>query len=141
MDPIRLLGMRTSPLRVDEVCQAVADPASGGAALFLGTVRDVDHGRAVVELEYSAHPSAEEELRAIATAVIAQYPVRALAALHRVGALSIGELSVVVAVACPHRTEAFAACQRFVEELKGSVPIWKRQRFAAGEHEWVGLDC
>jgi molybdopterin synthase catalytic subunit len=64
--------------------------------------------------------------------------VRALAAVHRVGDLHVGDLAVVVAVACPHRAEAFAACRRLIDDLKGEVPIWKHQRFADGTEEWVG---
>ena len=138
--PVRLIAVRETPLSLDEVFRAVGDPAAGGTALFVGTVRDHDGGaRAeVTGLGYSAHPSAEDEMRRIAEKVAADFPVRALAAVHRVGDLRVGDLAVVVAVSCPHRAEAFAACRRLIDELKGEVPIWKHQEFADGTEEWVG---
>jgi molybdopterin synthase catalytic subunit len=128
---------RTEPLSVDEVHAAVADPSAGAIALFVGTVRDHDHGRAVSELSYSAHPSGEQQLRACAEKVAARFPVRALAAVHRTGDLNIGDLAVVVAAASDHRDAAFAACRALIEDLKATVPVWKRQVFAEGESEWV----
>jgi molybdopterin synthase catalytic subunit len=139
MDVIRLIGVRDTPLSVDEVLRAVADPGAGGTALFVGTVRDEDHERAVTRLSYSAHPSVSQELRQVAEKVAADYPVRALAAVHRVGDLEIGDLAVIVAVACPHRGEAFEACRRLIDDLKAQVPIWKHQLFADGDAEWVGM--
>jgi molybdopterin synthase catalytic subunit len=138
-DPFRLLAIRDEPLSVDEVFTAVGDSSSGGTALFVGTVRDHDGGTDVTRLGYSAHPTAEAELRRVAEKTAADFPVRALAAVHRVGELAIGGLAVVVAVSCPHRAEAFAACRRFVDDLKREVPIWKHQVFADGTEEWVGV--
>ncbi|MFD9208058.1 molybdenum cofactor biosynthesis protein MoaE [Streptomyces sioyaensis] len=137
-DPIRLLGIRDTPLSVDEVFAAVGDAAAGGTALFVGTVRSHDGGADVEGLGYSSHPSAEVEMRRIAEKVIADFPVRALAAVHRVGELRIGDLAVVVAVSCPHRGEAFEACRKMIDDLKHEVPIWKHQTFADGTEEWVG---
>jgi molybdopterin synthase catalytic subunit len=135
---VRLIAVREAELSVDEVRAAVADPAAGGIALFVGTVRDVDHDRGVTALSYSAHPSAESELRRVAEMVAEKFPVVAIAAVHRVGDLAVGDLAVVVAVACPHRAEAFDACRELIDVLKASVPIWKHQRFADGSSEWVG---
>ncbi|MFI1306554.1 molybdenum cofactor biosynthesis protein MoaE [Streptomyces sioyaensis] len=137
-DPIRLLEIRDTALSVDEVFAAVGDAAAGGTALFVGTVRSHDGGADVEGLGYSAHPSAEAEMRRIAEKVIADFPVRALAAVHRVGELRIGDLAVVVAVSCPHRGEAFEACRKMIDDLKHEVPIWKHQTFADGTEEWVG---
>lgn len=128
---------RTEPLSVDEVRAAVAEPAAGAIALFVGTVRDHDHGRAVAALSYSAHPSGAEQLRQVAEKVAGRFPVRALAAVHRVGDLEIGEVAVVVAAASDHRDAAFGACRALIEDLKATVPVWKRQLFAEGESEWV----
>ena len=136
---IRLLDVRDTPLSVDEVFAAVQDPSAGGVALFVGTVRSEDGGRGVTALGYSAHPSALDELRTVTKAVAAAHPVLAVAAVHRVGDLRVGDLAVVVAVACPHRGEAFAACRELIDELKGRVPIWKNQTFQDGGEEWVGL--
>ncbi|CAG7604610.1 molybdenum cofactor biosynthesis protein MoaE [Actinacidiphila bryophytorum] len=138
--PIRLLAVRDTPLSLDEVFTAVGDDAAGGTALFVGTVRDHDGhgGAAVTGLAYSAHPSAEQELRRVAEKVAADFPVRALAAVHRVGDLRVGDLAVIVAVSCAHRGEAFAASRRLIDDLKSEVPIWKHQTFADGTEEWVG---
>ncbi|MFG6196316.1 molybdenum cofactor biosynthesis protein MoaE [Nonomuraea sp. JJY05] len=138
MDVIRLLGIRDTPLSVDEVLAAVGDHAAGGTAVFVGTVREQDHGKPVTGLSYSAHPSAEAELRQVAEKVAADFPVTALAAVHRVGDLELGEAAVIVAVAAPHRDEAFKASRRLIDDLKANVPIWKHQLFADGETEWVG---
>jgi molybdopterin synthase catalytic subunit len=137
---VRLVAVRETPLSVDEVMAAVADRAAGGTVLFAGTVRDHDGAReaAVTGLGYSAHPSAAAELRRVAEKTAADFPVRALAAVHRVGDLAVGDLAVIVAVACPHRAEAFAACRRLIDDLKREVPIWKHQEFSDGTEEWVG---
>ncbi|MEU3875012.1 MULTISPECIES: molybdenum cofactor biosynthesis protein MoaE [Streptomyces] len=137
-DPVRLLAVRETPLSLDEVFAAVGDPAAGGTALFVGTVRDHDGGADVAALGYSAHPTAEAELRKVAEKVAGDFPVRALAAVHRVGELAVGDLAVVVAVSCAHRAEAFAACRQLIDDLKATVPIWKHQRFSDGTEEWVG---
>ena len=137
METIRLAEIRGTALSVDEVLSAVSDPAAGGISLFAGTVRDHDHGEDVVRLGYSAHPSAEAELRRVAEKVAASYSVTAIAAVHRVGDLDVGALAVVVAVSCPHRGEAFDACRALIEELKASVPIWKHQQYVGGHSDWV----
>jgi len=136
---IRLLAVRETALSVDEVLAAVADPVAGGSVVFVGTVRDEDGGKAVEALGYSAHPTVDVALREVAEHVAATHPVTALAAVHRVGDLAVGDLAVVVAASCPHRAEAFAACQALIDELKATVPIWKNQVFADGSQEWVGL--
>ncbi len=137
MNVIRLAELRAEPLSLDEVRAAVADPAAGGAALFVGTVRDHDQGRGVTRLSYSAHPTAVDQLRRIAEKVAASFDVRALAAVHRVGDLAIGDIAVVVAVSCAHRAQAFDACRALIDEVKHGVPIWKHQEFADGTSEWV----
>lgn len=137
MTVIRLAELRDAPLSVDEVRDAVADPAAGGVAMFLGVVRDHDHGHDVTRLSYSAHPSATDELHRVAEKVAASFNVRALAVVHRVGELAVGDLAVVAAVACGHRGEAFEACRRLIDDLKATVPIWKHQLFTGGDSEWV----
>jgi molybdopterin synthase catalytic subunit len=135
---IRLAEIREEPLSVEEVRAAVSEPGAGAIALFAGTVRDQDGGQGVVRLSYSAHPSATAELRRVAEKVAAEFGVLALAAVHRVGDLDIGDLAVVVAVSCPHRGEAFEACRQLIDTLKHEVPIWKHQWFRDGSTEWVG---
>ena len=137
MNVVRLAELRDTPLSVDEVQAAVADPGAGGVALFVGAVRDHDGAREVTSLSYSAHPSAAAELRVMAEKVAADFDVRALAAVHRVGDLVVGDLAEVVAVACPHRAEAFQACRTLIDNLKHDVPIWKHQQFSDGTSEWV----
>ncbi len=138
MDVIRLLGIRDTPLSVDEVLAAVGDHAAGGTTFFVGTVREQDHGKPVTRLAYSAHPTALAELRQVAEKIAADFPVTALAAVHRVGDLELGDAAVIVAVAAPHRDEAFKAARRLIDDLKANEPIWKHQVFADGETEWVG---
>jgi molybdopterin synthase catalytic subunit len=142
VDAVRLVDIRPTPLSVDEVLQAVSDPHAGGIALFIGAVRDHTPDRpgvAVTELEYSAHPAAREQLAKIARAVADEHPGALVAAVHRVGELAVGDLAVVVAAACAHRAEAFAACRALIDTLKQEVPIWKRETFRDGSHTWVGI--
>lgn len=135
---VRLAAIQDGPLSVAEVLTAVADPAAGGQVVFVGTVRDEDDDKAVRGLSYSAHPTATDVLQGVAARAAARPGVIAVAAVHRVGDLGIGDLAVVVAVSCVHRGEAFDACRALIDELKATVPIWKHQRFADGTDAWVG---
>ena len=138
-DVVRLAAIREQPLSVDEVLDAVRTDEAGGTAVFIGTVRDVDGGKAVTDLGYSAHPDAERQMRALCESVAQRFPVGAIAAVHRTGDLAIGDIAVVVAAACPHRGDAFDAARTLIDELKATVPIWKHQRFTDGSDEWVGV--
>jgi molybdopterin synthase catalytic subunit len=138
VDVVRLLRLQDTPIDPAEVTKAVDDAAAGGVVTFTGLVRDNDGGRGVRELEYVAHPDAEAALRKVADGVAAERPVRALAAVHRVGLLQVGDVAVVVAAAAAHRGEAFDAARRLIDDLKQTVPIWKRQVFTDGTQEWVG---
>ena len=135
---VRLLDIRDVPLSVDEVAAAVADPSAGGTTLFVGAVRDHDSDKSVTGLDYSAHPTALDRLREVAEVVASKHDVIALAAVHRVGRLAIGDLAVVVAVSAAHRGEAFDASRALIDDLKAQVPIWKHQVFTDGTEEWVG---
>ena len=135
---MRLIAIRETELSLDEVRAAVAGPGAGGIALFAGAVRDTDHDQGVTGLSYTAHPSAEAELRRVAELIAGKFKVLGIAAVHRVGELAIGDLAVVVAVSCSHRGEAFDACRALIDLLKATVPIWKHQVFADGSSEWVG---
>ena len=134
---VRLVAVRDQPLDVTEVTAAVADPAAGGLNVFVGAVRDHDGGHDVRRLEYSAHPTAEERLAEVAAEVAAEFEVIAVAAVHRVGLLAIGDLAVVSAVSAAHRGAAFEASRALIDRLKQRVPIWKHQVFADGSEEWV----
>lgn len=138
MSVIRLADLRETPLDVAEVLAAVGDDAAGGATLFVGAVRDHDADKAVAALDYSAHPSALQRLREVLDEVAARHPVTALAAVHRVGRLEIGDIAVIVAAAAPHRGQAFDASRDLIDTLKSTVPIWKHQLFRDGTEEWVG---
>lgn len=137
MTTVRLAAVRDEALSLDEVFDAVRDPAAGGVVLFVGVVRDHDDGRGVTALEYSGHPTAAQELRRVAERIGTEEDVVALAAVHRVGDLVVGDLAVVVAVAAGHRDAAFTAGRRLIDELKEQVPLWKHQVFELGEPEWV----
>lgn len=136
-EPVRLIGLREQEVSVDEVLAAVADPAAGGHALFVGTVRNHDGDREVDRLVYTAHPTAADRLRDVAADVAAMPGVVAVAGLHRTGSLAIGDTTVVLAVSAAHRAAAFDACRAFIDTLKERVPVWKEQVFADGTSEWV----
>ena len=121
-----------------EVLGSLADPVAGGVDLFVGVVRDHDHDHGVSALEYTAHPSAASRLREVLEGVARRYDVVAVAALHRLGHLEVGDVAVVVAAAAVHRQEAFDATRALIDDLKTTVPIWKDQLFADGSREWVG---
>lgn len=136
---VALVAVRDEPLSVDEALAAVRHPRCGGVALFVGVVRDHDHGDAVTGLDYSAHPSAETTMREVCEEVLASSEAVRVAAVHRTGTLEVGDLAVVVAAAAAHRGQAFDACRAVIDTLKARTPIWKHQTLADGSTEWVGL--
>jgi molybdopterin synthase catalytic subunit len=136
---IRHVGISESPISVDHAVRLVSRPAIGGIALFIGTVRNSDHGAGVVSLDYTQHPSAVDVLTKCAQETADQHDVLAIAVEHRVGHLEVGDIAVVVAVGAAHRGEALAACAQLINKLKAEVPIWKEQHFVSGGSEWVGL--
>jgi molybdopterin synthase catalytic subunit len=137
MNAVRLLDIRDTALSLDEVYGAVTDPSAGGICVFIGTVRDQDEGAAVSALGYSSHPTALDNLRVVAERIAAECDIVALAAVHRIGELTIGDIAVVVAASAAHRADAFEACRRLIDELKTDVPVWKHQTFTSGDSAWV----
>jgi molybdopterin synthase catalytic subunit len=135
---VRLAEIRSGELSVDEVVAAVRGSGFGGTVVFLGTVRDHDDGRDVTTLDYTAHPSAADQLRRVVAEVGVEAPAVALAAVHRVGELQVGEIAVIVAAACGHRDDAFRVGRLLIDRIKAEVPLWKRQKFSDGAPEWVG---
>jgi molybdopterin synthase catalytic subunit len=127
----------TDPLDLAAHEAAVGDRRAGAVVSFQGVVRDHDHGRPVIRLEYEGHPTAEDVLRAVAAEVAADPAVHAVAVSHRVGPLDIGDFALVAAVSTAHRAAGFAVCARLVDEVKARLPIWKHQIFADGTDEWV----
>lgn len=132
---VRITG---EPLRMEEATDFVADPAAGATCVFAGTVRNRSEAGDVTGLVYEAWDElADRRLREVAGEMRSTWPVRKVALLHRIGALDVGETSVVVACSAPHRAEAFAACRHGIERLKQDVPIWKKEGLATGEAHWV----
>jgi molybdopterin synthase catalytic subunit len=125
IDPARLLGDTLSP-------------DDGAALLFWGVVRNQNDGRPVRHLEYSAYAEmAEREMRRIADEARERFGTGAIRVIHRTGSLAIGEASVAIAVASPHRAEAYEASRYVIEQLKQRVPVWKREGYVDGDTEWV----
>jgi molybdopterin synthase catalytic subunit len=125
------------PLDPREAIGAVSGPDRGAVATFLGTTRDHHDGRPVRFLEYDAYREmAEMVLRDIGREVEMRFGTPHVAILHRVGRLEVGEISVVVAVAAPHRREALTACAHAIERVKESAPIWKKEHYADGA-AWI----
>ena len=119
----------------------VVTSRTGAVALFRGVVRDHDSGReGVVVLEYTAHPDADRIFAEVLDEAHRDYPDVRLWARHRVGRLAVGDDALVVVAASAHRGQAFAACAELVDRIKARVPIWKRQEYADGTHDWVGIE-
>jgi len=132
-----VIRLQSEEIRVAEVLESVGSDRDGAVALFLGTVRDHNRGRRVLHLEYEAYSTmAESEMKKLACDAERRFDVSAVAIVHRTGRLEIGEVSVAAAVAAPHRAAAFDACRFVIDELKRTVPIWKREAFAGGE-VWI----
>ena len=134
--------MRTAvverPLEIERVLDEVASPAHGATVLFVGTVREMNEGSPVTGLDYSSYPGmAESELADIVREAAERWRTTDIVVEHRVGSLRIGEASVVIAVAHPHRDEAYQASRYVIEELKKRLPVWKQEHYADGRREWV----
>ena len=134
---MRAAVVRT-PLDPSALLAEVASSANGASILFVGTVREVNDGRAVSGIEYTAYETmAVHELEAIVAEAAARFGTNDIVVAHRVGRLGLGEASVVIVVAHPHRAEAYDASRFVIEELKRRVPIWKREEYLDGTREWV----
>ncbi len=126
------------PIDVAALLQASTEPSDGAVLLFLGVVRNENEGSSVTHLDYEAYvPMAEAELRAIGTEAKQRWCTGAVAIVHRIGRLQIGEASVAIAVASPHRDAAYHASRYIIEELKQRVPIWKREGYVDRDSEWL----
>ncbi|MEP7087007.1 MAG: molybdenum cofactor biosynthesis protein MoaE [Gemmatimonadota bacterium] len=136
------MSVRTAIVRraieVAALLAEVGDMANGATVIFLGHVREMNDGRAVSGIEYSAYGEmAERELAAIASECAAHFGVAHLVAEHRLGALELGDVSIAIAVAHPHRAEAYEASRFVIEEVKRRLPIWKREGYVDGTSDWV----
>ena len=139
-----LAEVSSSPIDPGRLLALVSRPDAGAVSLFVGVVRDHDPQAdgEVVALDYTGHPSAPERIGQIVTAVLAEADPDgqcAVATVHRIGRLLVGDNAFVVAVSAPHRRLAFAVCQRVVDEVKARLPIWKQQFEADGRYHWSGL--
>ena len=130
-----------APLSLESVYQLADDAANGAVVVMSGTVRNQTDGQPVVCLEYQAYePMAINIFRQIAADIRKQWTdVNRVVIHHRVGRLQIGEISVLVAVGCPHRAEAFEACRYAIDTLKHNAPIWKKEHMRDGSSNWVSI--
>ncbi len=130
-----------APLSIEEVYRLADNSGNGAVVLMSGTVRDRTDGRAVKYLEYQAYqPMAIEIFRSIAAFIRQNWQdTNTIVIHHRIGSLQIGEISVLVAVGCPHRGEAFAACRYAIDTLKHNAPIWKKEHWLDGSSDWVSI--
>ncbi|MBI3273145.1 MAG: molybdenum cofactor biosynthesis protein MoaE [Planctomycetes bacterium] len=133
-----MIDLTTEPIDIPRLVSLVAGPDCGALTTFQGTVRDQNEGRKVTRLAYEAYrPMALAQMQEIQVDIAKKWPGARVAMVHRLGSLAIGEISVGIAVAAPHRDAAFAACRHAIEQLKSVVPIWKKESFEGGE-AWVG---
>ncbi|MGD1806071.1 molybdenum cofactor biosynthesis protein MoaE [Dapis sp. BLCC M126] len=130
-----------APLSIEDIYALADNPANGAVVLMSGMVRNQTDGKSVVDLEYQAYqPMAIKVFEQIATEIRSQWPdVNTVVIHHRVGRLKIGEISVLVAIGCPHRSEAFEACRYAIDTLKHTAPIWKKEHWANGSSSWVSI--
>ena len=128
-----MVRLQDAPIDVASMTTAIRGDGDGAVALFLGTVRNVNAGRRVLFLEYEAYASmADGEMARIADEARTRFPISSVDVVHRLGRLAIGEVSVAVAVAAPHRADAIDACRFVIDALKARVPIWKKEHYADG---------
>jgi len=133
-----MIRLTREPIDYAALAEAVRRPSCGAVALFLGTVRDLTGDQVTVALDYEAYPEmAEKTLAQVEQETRERWPVGELCLVHRLGHLDVGEVSVAVAVSCPHRAEAFEACRYAIDRLKQIVPVWKKENWADGRTEWV----
>ena len=126
------------PIEVARLIAAVGRPDAGAIATFIGTTRDHNSGRRVTRLEYEAYPAmALREMERIGEQAISRFSAKAVAMVHRIGVVEIGEASVAIAVSAAHRDAAFDACRFAIDRLKEIVPIWKKEHYEGGEI-WIG---
>ena len=126
------------PINLQELVDWVTDPAAGAIATFIGTTRNNNEGRRVIALDYDGYPEmAEKELARIGADAQTKWPIYKMAIVHRLGPVQITEASVIIAVSAGHRDAAFAACRFAIEEIKKTVPIWKKEVYEGGE-VWIG---
>jgi molybdopterin synthase catalytic subunit len=140
-DPNNHLAIMFAPLSIEAAYSLADAPANGAVVLMSGMVRNNTEGRAVLSLEYQAYePMAMRIFQQIAAEIRQTWPdVTHVVIHHRVGRLAVGEISVIIAIGCPHRSEAFAACKYAIDTLKHNAPIWKKEWWSDGSSSWVSI--
>jgi molybdopterin synthase catalytic subunit len=133
-----MIALTHDPIDHVALTESVRHAHAGAVVTFLGTVRDWTGDLHTVALEYEAYPAmAEKKLAEIEADTRARWSVIELAMIHRLGRLAVGEISVAIAVSCPHRADAFEACRHAIDRLKELVPIWKKDITPEGSSEWI----
>jgi molybdopterin synthase catalytic subunit len=133
-----MIQLTTEPIEYQAMTESVRRSSCGAVVTFLGTVRDLTGDQVTTALDYEAYPAmAEKKMAEIEQETRSRWPVGELAMVHRLGHLDVGDVSVAVAVSCPHRGQAFEACRHAIDRLKELVPIWKKENWADGRTEWV----
>jgi molybdopterin synthase catalytic subunit len=134
---MKLFHVTSDPLDVDALAAAVAGPDCGAVTTFVGWVRETNAGRRVRWIDYEAYDAlAEKTFARIASEAATRWPAVRLAVHHRTGRLAIGDASVAIAAASPHRADAFAACRYAIERVKQIAPVWKHEHFEGGD-VWI----
>lgn len=133
-----MISLTYEPIDYHALTESVRSSQSGAVVLFLGTVREMTDGRRTVALDYEGYPQmAEVKLAELVATAKSRWPIDKEGIVHRLGHLELGDISVAIAVSCPHRKQAFEAGQFLIDELKVSVPIWKQENWDDGSTEWV----
>jgi molybdopterin synthase catalytic subunit len=136
-----MMRITESPIRPDELREALQDPAAGAYATFEGWIRNENEGHRVLRLEYEVYaPLAVTEGEKVIAEARAKFPILHARCVHRAGLLEIGECAVWVGVSSGHRDEAFLACRYIIDQVKVRLPIWKKEHYADGHSGWVNCE-
>jgi molybdopterin synthase catalytic subunit len=138
MPPQIAVSLTNDRINFAALTESVRSPLAGAVVLFLGTVREMTNGRRTVALDYEAYPDmARDRMQALTEEACTRWPIVAAGIVHRLGHMDLGDISVAVAVSCPHRKDAFEAGRFLIDRLKEEVPIWKQENWADGSKECV----
>ena len=133
-----MIQLTREPIDYHDLTEQVRRPHCGGVITFLGTVRDLTDDKVTLALDYDAYPQmAEQKMAELEEEARQRWPIGEIVIVHRLGHLEVGEISIAIAVSCPHRAQAFEACRHVIDRFKEIVPIWKKENWADGSTEWV----
>lgn len=138
----RTKTITSAKIHPNKILNSVKDKNAGATAIFFGTVRENHEIGKIIGMTYESYlEMAEDRMKRIEKIISRKWNIRRVRMIHRVGELSVGDVSVAVAVSAPHRSEAFSACRYAIEKIKREVPIWKKERIVGGKEIWInGLD-